>query len=298
MERARGRRALFVVNLQSRKGRALAQKARSMLSDLGFELVDVSSDGRASTAASIRRGLANRPDLIVAGGGDGTLNAVANAIAGTRLPLGILPLGTANDVARAVGVPQKLEDACGAIAGGATRRIDVGRVNDRIFLNDASLGFTAAIASQLTTSTKRRWGIFAAAGIAARSLTRARRFSARIRTRAETLRVMAYQITIGNGKFFGGLLSSEDALVDDRRLDLYVLESKRIADVARVVPHLENARRGANPAVLTRKGGRFVIETARPMRIYTDGEPAAWTPATVCVVPAALAVYVPPGSSP
>lgn len=94
---------------------------------------------REEAAAAVERGV----DAVVAGGGDGTINAVASALAGTPTPLGVLPLGTLNHFAKDLGLPLDLADAVRVIADGIIRRVDVGRVNDRIFLNNSSLGVYA-----------------------------------------------------------------------------------------------------------------------------------------------------------
>ena len=87
-----------------------------------------------------REALDGHPHAVVAGGGDGTVSAVASVLAGTPTPLGVLPLGTLNHFAKDAGIPLDLQEAARTIAAGCTRRVDVGRVNDRIFMNNASIG--------------------------------------------------------------------------------------------------------------------------------------------------------------
>jgi diacylglycerol kinase family enzyme len=91
-------------------------------------------------SAAAREALAAHPDAVVAGGGDGTVSAVASALAGTATPLGILPLGTLNHFAKDAGIPLDLQKAVQTVAARHTRRVDVARVNDRIFVNNASIG--------------------------------------------------------------------------------------------------------------------------------------------------------------
>ncbi|MDF2232324.1 diacylglycerol kinase family protein [Albimonas sp. CAU 1670] len=94
---------------------------------------------------------------VVAGGGDGTINAVAGAIAGTGARLGVIPLGTFNYVARSLGLPETPEEAVGVLANGAPRPLPLGEVNGRVFLNNASLGAYAKIL-ETRESVYRRWG--------------------------------------------------------------------------------------------------------------------------------------------
>jgi diacylglycerol kinase family enzyme len=112
-----------------------------------FEAVGVVADVRSvqgdqlhnETKAAIDRGVA----AVVAAGGDGTINAVASALAGTQTPLGVLPMGTLNHFAKDLGLPLDLNDAVRVIADGNSRYVDVGRINERIFLNNSSLGVYA-----------------------------------------------------------------------------------------------------------------------------------------------------------
>jgi diacylglycerol kinase family enzyme len=90
--------------------------------------------------AAARRSLATRPDAIVAGGGDGTLSTVAGVLAGSGIPLGVLPLGTFNHFAKDVGIPLDLAAAVETVCRGRVTSVDVGRVNGRVFLNNSSLG--------------------------------------------------------------------------------------------------------------------------------------------------------------
>lgn len=104
------------------------------------------------------RSMRGRVDRVILGGGDGTLNPSAAGLRDSGLPLGILPLGTANDLARTLGVPEDPERAAAVIADGRTTRLDLGYVNGRPFFNVASLGLSVDITRRLTKVMKRRWG--------------------------------------------------------------------------------------------------------------------------------------------
>ena len=101
--------------------------------------VTLASNGEQMTAAA-KAALAEGLQIVVAGGGDGTINAVASVIAGTSVAFGVLPLGTLNHFAKDVGIPLQLDEAIATIASGARKKVDVGEVNDKIFLNNSSLG--------------------------------------------------------------------------------------------------------------------------------------------------------------
>lgn len=287
------RRALFLVNHRSRSGRELSARARQSLESLGFELIDVPFRANDSPSRAMLQLGKRGARMVIIGGGDGTLNGAIDAVARLKLRVGILPLGTANDFARTLGLPQDLEGACRVIADGRTKSIDLGTVNGKFFLNDASMGVSSTIAVRLTRSAKKRWGVFAAAGIALQAARGARRFKVDIRCDGRSISALAYQVTIGNGVFLGGVVANYDASVHDGLLDMYVLETKRVGDVARMLPFAAAGMYDANPFVLTGKGKRFVLNTSRRLKIFTDGEPAGTTPAVIRVAPRALRVFVP-----
>ena len=118
-------RALLLVNRHARHGQNRITEAIEQLKKLGFDLQEESMDNPQQLPELIRR-YQNRVDLVIIGGGDGTLNAAADALVETQLPLGILPLGTANDLARTLGIPDSLPEACKIIAQGQLRRIELG----------------------------------------------------------------------------------------------------------------------------------------------------------------------------
>lgn len=138
-------KARVVVNVaggsaSSQEARALEERIRSGLRSGGVE-ADVRSVGPREISRAMADGAAAKDvDMLVAGGGDGTISAAAAALAGTGRPLGILPLGTLNHLARDAGIPTKLSAALAVIAGGHVRTIDVAEVNGRVFVNNSSVG--------------------------------------------------------------------------------------------------------------------------------------------------------------
>lgn len=118
----------------------MAATLRDKFSAHGFDArVTLAASGHALTAAA-RAALADGLRIVVAGGGDGTINAVASVLAGTDTAFGVLPLGTLNHFAKDMGIPLTLDEAIANVARGVARRVDVGEVNERVFLNNSSLG--------------------------------------------------------------------------------------------------------------------------------------------------------------
>ncbi|HEY9747377.1 MAG TPA: lipid kinase [Allocoleopsis sp.] len=291
-------RALLLVNRQARRGQEALTQAIESLQARGLDLLEESTAEPEQLSDLIRK-YRDRVDLVIVGGGDGTLNAVTEGLVDTQLPLGILPLGTANDLARTLCIPTDLTRACEIIAQGDVQRIDLGWVNGKYFFNVASLGLSVQITQQLTKEVKRRWGVFAYVATAIRVIGQSRPFWAEIHDRGNVTQVRTVQIAVGNGRHYGGGMTVvPDATIDDDRLDLYSLELQRWWQIIPLLPAMQQGQHIKSPKVRALAGKEFTIRTRRPRPINTDGEITTYTPATFRVVPKALSVLVPKPHSP
>ena len=289
-------RALLLVNRHARRGKDALSEAIDLLKNLDLVLIEESTNHPRQLPDLIRR-YHDQVDLVIIGGGDGTLNAAIDGLISTGLPLGILPLGTANDLARTLGIPTSLPEACQIIAGGQIKQIDVGRVNDKYFFNVASLGLSVQITQNLTKEAKRRWGVLAYAATTLRVIWQSRPFRAEILIAGETLPVQTIQIAVGNGRHYGGgMVVAEDAAIDDQRLDLYSLETKQWWQILALLPTMRQGNHAILPGVRVLQGQEIEIRTSRPRSINTDGEITTHTPAKFSVIPQALRVLIPPTS--
>ena len=214
-------------------------------------------------------------------------------------PLGILPTGTANDLARTLGIPADIEAAARIIAQGHTRRIDLGFVNDHPFFNVASIGLSAELAQTLTGEVKRRFGKLGYAVAAIRVLARARPFRAEIVSKTGSARVLTLQIAVGNGRFYGGgNVVERDAAIDDRQLDLYSLELRRAWKLALMARSFRSGEHGAWDEVRAIRAQAFEIRTRRPRSVNADGEIVTRTPARFTIRPGAVTVFAPSSNAP
>ncbi len=287
-------RALLLVNRHSRQGEKLLPEARHCLKQLGFHLIEESTEHPQQLAELIQR-YRNQVDLVIVGGGDGTLNAAVDGLVNTHLPLGILPLGTANDLAKTLGIPNSIPEACKIIALGEVRYIDLGWVNGKHFFNVASLGLSVKITQRLTKEAKRRWGVLAYAATAIQVIWESRPFSAEIRFKNQSFSVKTVQIAVGNGRYYGGGMAVvPDATIDDQRLDLYSLEIKHWWQIIPILPAMRKGQHIRSQNVRSFHGEEFEVFTPKPRPINTDGEITTYTPALFRVIPQALTVLVPP----
>lgn len=286
-------RALLLVNHHARQGQKRLPEVKRTLEQLGLNLIEESTEQPQQLYDVIKR-YQHEVDLVIVGGGDGTLNAAVDALVETQLTLGILPLGTANDLARTLGIPNSLPDACKIIANGKVRRIDLGSVNGKHFFNVASCGLSVKITQRLTKKAKRRWGIFAYLITALQVIWESRPFSAEIRMNDQSIRVKTVQIAVGNGRYYGGGMAVvPDATIDDQRLDLYSLEIERWWQIIPLLPAMRQGRHIHSQSVRAFSGQEIEVYTRKPRPINTDGEITTYTPAHFRVIPNALSVLVP-----
>jgi YegS/Rv2252/BmrU family lipid kinase len=233
-------------------------------------------------------------DAIVLGGGDGTIHSAARELMDAGRPVGVLPLGTANDLARSLGLPLDIEKAAEVIVAGATRSVDVGEVNDELFFNVAHIGLGAELEYSLSKKMKKRLGPLGytvAAGIA---LVRLRPFKAVVAADGEAQRFTSFAITVGNGRYFGGNGTvSEEAQIDDGRLHLFAVATRNPLKLAAMAPSFIRGRQGTWKDVHTLTAEAIEIRTARPMKIRADGKMVGETPAVFRVHRGALPVFAP-----
>jgi diacylglycerol kinase (ATP) len=286
------RRALMLVNPNARSG-PLALGVAPQLTAGGLDVTVEQFTTPAEVSPDIVRRAAET-DLVIVCGGDGTIAAAAKGLLQTGLPMGVLPLGTANDLARTLGLPLDLSAAADVIVRGRTQRIDMGEVNGHAFFNVASLGLSADLARGLTGESKRRWGRLAYALRAMEVLFAARPFHARIVNRQETVDVKTLQIAIGNGRHYGGgSVIHHDASIVDAHLDLYSLAPSAVWKLALQFGDFRQGRHGLWEEVRTSKCVEFDVQTDTPRPINLDGDIVTETPAHFIVRPAAVAVFVP-----
>ena len=281
----------MLINPNARRGTDSLDPVIARLEDGGMDVQVERFQTPGEVSADIER-KRDEADLVIVCGGDGTINSAAKGIMATGLPLGIMPMGTANDLARTLAIPDNLLAAADIILAGQTRKIDLGEVNGHPFFNVASMGLGASLANSLSREAKRRWGKLGYALAAAKVLLNARPFSATIINRSGTVDVRSLQIAIGNGRHYGGgTVVEADAAIDDGHLDLYSLEQDNVLRLLLLMGAFRKGTHGAWEEVRTDKCVEFDIRTKRPMPINTDGDLVTFTPAHFIIRPSAISVF-------
>ena len=254
----------------------LAEKIATLFDVAGADASVVLAHGGAELSARIAEAIARRPDVIVAGGGDGTVSSVAAALADGTIALGVLPLGTLNHFAKDLGLPLELEAAVERVARGPIERVDVGEVNGRVFINNSSLGLYPAIVRDRELQRKRlgrgKWTALVWASLGA--LRRFPFLSARLSVDGVERRLRTPFVFIGNNEYLmEGFAIGERDRLDGGRLSVYVVQrasraSLLLLALRALVGRLRQAR--DFEAMLA---GEIVVESRhRRLRVATDGE--------------------------
>ncbi|MFI6511124.1 diacylglycerol/lipid kinase family protein [Streptosporangium sp. NPDC050855] len=288
-------RVCVVVNTRSRRGRRRYPEVVRLLRAAGFDpirLFPVIDPRRLR--ATLEEALATGPDLLVVGGGDGTLSAAVKHVAHRDVALGVLPLGTTNNFVRSLGVPLDLAGAIRVLRTGKVADIDLGIAGDREFANLASFGVSVEVAGTVRNWMKRLLGRAAYPLTALTVLPGHRPFRAFLTVDGRRHELLTHQLNIANGRFHGGWQVAKDISIDNGHLVAYQLGSgKRLRLVA------ETLLRGVSGRWRSVAGGPFVVgremhlETDPPMAADVDGEVRLMTPITIRTVPNGLRVMVP-----
>ena len=278
----------------------LAERAR----DLAIPL-DVVFTTRPLEATEIaRRAAADGRPLVVALGGDGTVNEVVNGLTASgasgadRPELAILPLGTGRDTIRTYGIPKRPLAALHLLRSGSTRTIDIGIArfaeHERLFINIGSCGLTGAVAERANRTTKRLGGTpaFLVATIA--TFASWKNVPFRVRVDERELELVANNVICANGRAFGGgIRVCPQAEPDDGLLDVLIWGDVGKLDLARELPRLYRGKHLGHPALTVLRGQDVEVVPAEPLPIELDGELPGLSPVRFSIAPGALRLRVP-----
>lgn len=247
----------------------------------------------AATQQAIGR-YAGSVERIVVGGGDGTLNAALAAVLEAKRPLGVLPLGTANDFARSLGIPD-LASGVRVVLEGRIREVDVGMVNDRYFLNAVGVGLGPTINRALDPETKARLGIGGYLVNAYRNARRYRGIRVVIECDGQATSTRSMHVSIGNGIHYGGGMTiSKDAKLDDGLLRVISIRPQTFLSLLTYGPSMRTGDIEDDENVQTFGGRTVIVRTRRPVDVTADGELVTRTPAECRSLRRALRVFAPP----
>ena len=289
---------LLIINGHSRRGQEEFGPALALLRDAGLEIKEaILAKDKAETERLLDREIAAGANMVITGGGDGTLSLCANYLAGTPVAMAVLPLGTGNTFARSIGLPVELEAAIKNIAGGHIETIDVGKCNGKVFLNSVSLGFSASLAGALTSEVKKKWGLLAWPVTSLKMAWRQRPLRVRVSSEQKTFVSRTHQLLVANGRYVaGGIKATEDASIQSRELSVFVLGGASWREfLLSTWSWLRHHPSEAEGAEFFETQKLRVQSLGRAITANVDGELNQKTPLEIEVWPRALRVVVPRG---
>jgi diacylglycerol kinase family enzyme len=277
-------------------GDELAARLIQLFAAAGRDATVLAAGPRRTVVDQARRAVDDGCRVAVAAGGDGTVNAVASAVAGTEIPLGILPLGTLNHFAKDLALPLDLQQAVRVIAQGVRRQVDVGEVNGAVFVNNSSLGVYPRIVALRSRRHATGMGKWVAALWASLTVLRRRPFmGVRIRTSEETLLRRTPFVFVGNNEYrMAGIKAGSRETLSGGRLAVYVMHAERRRSL--LLLGWRVLLRGVDqvPELELFTVEEAVIEVRRRVSVALDGEVRAMTPPlTYRIRPLALTVITP-----
>ena len=247
------------------------------------------------------RAAAANADIVIAAGGDGTIHAVATGLLGTSSALGIIATGTMNNLSRSLGISETIEEACAVIARGETRAIDVGKINEHVFLEVAGVGLEAALfpaAEEIKSPGLLKTIRGAIAGL----ITLLTFKPAQIRITIDEVQRRPYkaiQVTICNAPFYGAHLQvAPEVLMDDGLLDVVIYSNFSKLEYLRHAISISQGRRSFQRNIRFLRARSLRITADHPLEIQADGVPQCHTPAIVTTLPGVLRVRVPGTEAP
>jgi YegS/Rv2252/BmrU family lipid kinase len=263
-------------------------RARSLAPDV--QLTEGPGHARALAAAARDAGAA----VVVAWGGDGTVNEVASALVGTSTALGIVPSGSGNGLARELKLPRDPAAALDVALDGAERVVDAGELDGRIFVNIAGVGLDARIARRFADCGTRRRGLRLYVESTLRELTTFRADDLVLSCDGVESSVKPLILALANARQYGnGAIIAPDAKLDDGHLDLVVVQDRTWPATLRQIPKLFSGRIGAAPGVQITPVTELTLTSNVPLVYHVDGEPCCGgTSIRARVLPGALRVRV------
>jgi diacylglycerol kinase (ATP) len=275
------------------------ERLRQHVGTLDIVMTVAEGDAARAAAAAVDDGY----DHLFIAGGDGTLNEAVNGVGATpggfdRMTFAIIPLGTGNDFATALGIPADVESALAAIVAGQPVAVDVGRLNDRYFINVSAGGFIAEVSDAVDPKLKTLAGRLAYLIGGAQVVFSHKPVAARVRTSTgQDANVTLTIFAVCNSRLIGGgRLIAPEALIDDGLFDVCLIEEMPTIEFLALLTRVANGEHVGDDRVIYFRTPDLELTFARPTKVNTDGEVLE---ATICryqLLPAALRIIAPAGS--
>lgn len=284
---------LMFVNPSARHGQQFLEEINNWLLEHGYKILNPTFDPKKDHICSLIEKHATECTAVLIGGGDGSINQALPALMKTQIPLLVIPLGTANNLARTLKLPANHLDALELLNKNVIQDIDVGLANNIPFINVIGLGLSTQV-NRMTRSDYKRWfGVFAFIFTAFKVGMRMTPFFVKITYDEKTHFAHTWQLTVCNGRNYGsGLVIHEEASLVDQKLHGLSTEVKKWWHAFFLIPNLLIGRFNDEVSMTTFESEKILIETRRRMHVDVDGDIKTLTPVEVKVQSKALKIYV------
>jgi diacylglycerol kinase (ATP) len=257
-----------------------------------WQIVTTSEPGGASALAA--EAVAQGAAVVAAAGGDGTLGETVNGIVGTGARLGLIPLGTGNDFARCLGIGTDLPRAVQTLFSGVPKPVDLGRAQDRWFINVAGCGFDAVVAERVNRGFRYLHGTAAYVAAVCQALLTYRPAAMRLTLDGTTLELRAMLCTVANSQSYGGgMRIAPDAQMDDGLFDLCLLGDTGRWEFLRAFPRVFRGTHVTHPKVQMLRARHIHIVSDPPLPVLIDGDVIGTTPVEFTLSPRAIEILAP-----
>lgn len=285
------KRILLLINPKARSGSNDPEKIKASLENAGHNvLLPTENDFRKSIMSQ-----KNNIDIVVVGGGDGSINYVLPALVETQLPLVVYPLGTANLLARSFGIKADVDELLEIVSNGDAAPIDLGMVNGIYFINVCGLGVSTEVNRSVSPELKKKTGALSFWLTGLKLIKRFEPFKIRITVDdQQPINSHTWQITICNGRKYAAWMTIQpDASYDDGKLRLLSTEISKWWEGLKLLPCYMKGNYKEDLDVNFKAGRKIKVETRKPLSIDVDGDVQTSTPALFEVKTKAMKIILP-----
>jgi len=288
------RSAILIVNALSRQGQKQFDAACAKLRDAGVNLVETIGIEKPGTLVDVvAKAIAQKPDMLIVGGGDGSLSCAVDSLVPTDIIFALLPLGTANSFARSLGIPLDLDGAVDVIANGQPRRIDLGMIDDDYYCNCAAIGLSTKIGGQIPPLLKKTLGRLGYLLWAAWQSMKFKSFKLIVTHDGMREELDALEVRIANGPYHGGVELVDEADPQSGEIVVQVVIGRSPAQLGWSWFASWLRLRSRKDTTVEFRGRELRIETIPSQKVSIDGEVLAKSPFTARIAAAAVNVMTP-----
>jgi len=293
-------RSVLIVNPKAKRGRAvlLAQRAQKRLMERGWQCELLISESGEHIKQLTREAVERGVDAVIIAGGDGSVHQAVQVLANTKVPLGIIPCGRGNDLARALGLPYSPELAADVIAEGNLRRIDLGLISaanltePHFYCGIVTCGFDSDVAEFAYRHRSIPGGWIGYLGAALVLLAKFQ--FQQVRVQGDDFEFQGSVLLVATANcpsYGGGLWIAPTAQIDDGLLHVCIIRQTSKLRILLLLPTVFTGRHISEPEVSLHAIKQIRLASEKPLPLFADGEPMGNTPAEIQIVPQALLVF-------